>query len=194
MLLLPILFLSLTKAAKADHVMGADIQWKCLGNDTYQIIFKFYRDCRGIPKSGSVTLSFTSDSCANSRSGSITCNRVSLTDITPVCSANKPCNPANTMLTSIPYGIEEHRFEGKVYLGGTYTACCWYKFTFSECCRSGPINTGHSWANFSTELWLNRCITPCDNGPQFNNPPIAIKCAGQDVVYNHGVVDADGDS
>ena len=194
LLLLPILFLSLTKAAKADHVMGADIQWKCLGNDTYQIIFKFYRDCRGIPKSGSVTLSFTSDSCANSRSGSITCNRVSLTDITPVCSANKPCNPANTMLTSIPYGIEEHRFEGKVYLGGTYTACCWYKFTFSECCRSGPINTGHSWANFSTELWLNRCITPCDNGPQFNNPPIAIKCAGQDVVYNHGVVDADGDS
>jgi gliding motility-associated-like protein len=182
------------KNAFADHVMGADIQWQCLTNDTFKIVFKFYRDCRGIPKSASVVLQFQSDSCANSLSGSLTCNRVSLTDITPVCSNNKPCNPANTMLTSIPYGIEEHRFEGKIYLGGNYANCCWYKFTFSECCRSGPINTGYSWANFSTELWLNRCITPCDNGPEFKNPPIAIKCAGQDVIYNHGVVDIDGDS
>ncbi len=182
------------KIANADHVMGADIQWKCLGNDTFKIIFKFYRDCRGIPKSSSVQLQFYSDSCSSSLSGTVNCSRVSLVDITPVCNAYKPCNPANTMLTSIAYGIEEHRFEGKIYLGGNYANCCWYKFNFSECCRSGPINTGHSWANFSTELWLNRCITPCDNGPEFKNPPIAIKCAGQDVIYNHGVVDEDGDS
>ncbi len=178
----------------ADHVMGADIQWKCLTNDTFKIIFKFYRDCRGIPKSSTVQLQFTSDSCASSLSGTVNCTRVSMVDITPVCNGDKPCNPANSMLTSIPYGIEEHRFEGKVYLGGNFANCCWYKFTFSECCRSGPINTGYSWANFSTELWLNRCITPCDNGPEFKNPPIAIKCAGQDVIYNHGVVDQDGDS
>jgi gliding motility-associated-like protein len=183
-----------SKNAQADHVMGADIQWKCLGHDTFKIIFKFYRDCRGIPKSNTVSLQFSSDSCSNSYSGSLNCNRVSLVDITPVCTNSKPCVPANTMLSSIPYGIEEHRFEGTVYLGGSYANCCWYKFTFSECCRSGPIGTGHSWANFSTELWLNRCVTPCDNGPEFKNPPIAIKCAGQDVAYNHGVSDEDGDS
>ncbi len=193
-LVLAFIALFISKNTYADHVMGADIQWKCLGNDTFKIIFKFYRDCRGIPKSGSVSLAFSSDSCSSSLSGSLNCSRVSLVDITPVCSANKPCNPSNTMLSSIPYGIEEHTFTGKIYLGGNYANCCWYKFTFGECCRSGPINTGYSWANFSTELWLNRCITPCDNGPEFKNPPIAIKCAGQDVVYNHGVVDEDGDS
>ncbi len=186
--------LLISKSASADHVMGADIQWKCLGNDTFKIIFKFYRDCRGIPRGGSASLQFSSDSCASSLSGTLNCNRVSLVDITPVCNANKPCNPANAMLPSLPYGIEEHTYEGKIYLGGNYANCCWYKFTFSECCRSGPINTGYSWAMFSTELWLNRCITPCDNGPEFRNPPVAIKCAGQDVAYNHGVVDIDGDS
>ena len=141
-----------SKNVFADHVMGADIQWKCLGNDTFKIIFKFYRDCRGIPKSGSVQLQFSSDSCSSSLSGTLNCSRVSITDITPVCNNNKPCNPTNAMLPNIPYGIEEHRFEGKIYLGGSYANCCWYKFSFSECCRSGPINTGYSWANFSTEL------------------------------------------
>lgn len=183
-----------SKSASADHVMGADIQWKCLGNDTFKIIFKFYRDCRGISRWSTASLSFYSDSCASSLSGTLNCNRVSIVDITPVCNADKPCDPSNTMLPAIPYGIEEHTYEGKIFLGGNYANCCWYKFSFSECCRSGPINTGYSWANFSTELWLNRCIVPCDNGPEFRNPPVAIKCAGQDVVYNHGVVDIDGDS
>lgn len=180
--------------AKADHVMGADIQWKCIGNDTFRIIFKFYRDCRGIPKSASVSILITSDSCSSSQSFNATLQRTNLVDITPVCQGNKPCNPTNTMLPSIPYGIEEHTFEGNIYLGGARANCCWYKVFFQECCRSGPINTGYSWANFSTEMWLNRCITPCDNGPQFSNPPMAILCAGQDVCFNHGAQDIDGDS
>ncbi len=32
---------------KADHVMGADMGYQCLGNGKYKIIVKFYRDCRG---------------------------------------------------------------------------------------------------------------------------------------------------
>ncbi len=193
-ILLFIVLCFLCRQAYADHVMGTDIQWKSLGNDTFKIIFRFYRDCRGIPRSGSVVLSFASDSCSSAYTGTVTCTRTSIKDITPVCLNNRPCNPTNTMVTGIPYGIEEHIFEGKVYLGGNYANCCWYKFIFSDCCRSGVINTGYSWANYSTELMLNRCVTPQDNSPEFRNPPLGIACTGQDIYYSDDVNDIDGDS
>jgi len=34
--------------AKATHMMGADISYRCLGNGKYKIIAKVYRDCRGV--------------------------------------------------------------------------------------------------------------------------------------------------
>ncbi|MFN4941656.1 MAG: hypothetical protein ACK5GM_06945, partial [Bacteroidota bacterium] len=34
-------------SAKADHVMGSDMGYQCLGGGKYKLIIKFYRDCRG---------------------------------------------------------------------------------------------------------------------------------------------------
>ena len=42
-----ILFGGQANTLKADHVMGADMSYRCLGNDKYKITVKFYRDCRG---------------------------------------------------------------------------------------------------------------------------------------------------
>ena len=62
------------------------------------------------------------------------------------------------------------------------------------CCRNSNITTGLGDADFFSESWLNRCLSVADNSPEFKNLPIEIRCAGQDVIYNHGVYDADGDS
>lgn len=46
LLVLMILFVSSQQALKADHVMGADMSYVCLGSGKYKLIIKFYRDCR----------------------------------------------------------------------------------------------------------------------------------------------------
>ena len=192
-----------TKQANATHVMGMDIVWKCLGNDTFQITLVVYRRCTDGAASMSsgdlASMTITSDSCANSYTVSKgTMKSYTVEDITPVCSSGqKPCpisGGSGTSTAQIPVGVERHTAVWKVYFGGNYANCCWYKMRWQLCCRNSNITTGYADADFYSESWLNRCVQPCDNGPEFKNVPVAIKCAGQDVCFNHGVVDADGDS
>ena len=189
-----------TKKAQATHVMGMDIQWKCLGNDTFEITVVVYRRCTdGAAGMSNPGLQITSDSCANSYTvGSGSPKSYTVEDITPVCaSQQKPCpmsGGSGQSTAQIPVGVERHTWVYKVYFGGNYANCCWYKMRWQLCCRNSNISTGYADADFYSESWLNRCAAPCDNGPEFKNTPIAIKCAGQDVCFNHGVFDADGDS
>ncbi len=189
------------KQAKATHVMGLDMQWKCLGNDTFQITVVAYRRCTdGASTMGGQTFTISSDSCTAGNYNVSLGNLLSYTveDITPVCATQqKPCpmsggSGASTAL--IPVGVERHTYVYKVWLGGNYKNCCWYRMYWALCCRNSNISTGYADADFYSYSWLNRCVAPCDNGPEFKNTPIAIKCAGQDVCFNHGVYDQDGDS
>ena len=64
-----LLFCLLTAAqeARASHAMGADLQYQCLGNNTYRIVLRFYRDCAGIDAPTSVTVQLFSP-CAGTTS------------------------------------------------------------------------------------------------------------------------------
>lgn len=195
-----LILLGFTQKTHANHLLGMDIQWKSVGNDTFLITITAYRRCTdGADNISYPNFSITSDSCASSNVvhyGSAISHSVE--DITPICpTAQKICPSAGgsgQSTAQIPIGIERHIWIYKIYLGDTFANCCWYKIRTDMCCRNSNITTGYADANFYTESWLNHCVAPYDNGPEFRNPPIAIKCAGQDVCYNHGVYDADGDS
>ncbi len=185
---------------KATHIMGMDLQWKSLGSDTYNITVVIYRRCTdGAALMNNPGLLITSDSCATTYNV-LTGAPISyiVEDITPTCVIQqKPCpiSGGNAQSTvGIPAGIERHTWVYKVFLGGSYANCCWYKMRWQLCCRNSNITIGLADADFYSESWLNRCLNVADNSPVFAYPPIEIRCAGQDVVYNHGVFDVDGDS
>jgi hypothetical protein len=114
LLLFSLLALFGARPAQASHIMGADMQYICLGNGKYKIVASVYRDCRGIPmeqsqftfwmSSGSPETGF----CGNSLP--LTFTRVSIQELTPVCDTAKlRCQPTNS--TVVPYGVEKHVFE-----------------------------------------------------------------------------------
>jgi len=35
--------------AKASHILGGEITYRCLGNGLFEFTIKVYRDCNGIP-------------------------------------------------------------------------------------------------------------------------------------------------
>lgn len=175
--------------ARATHVMGSDIRWQCLGGDTFLITVTAYRDCNGIPLTGTnLGYQSTDGSCVGTRvsaNPNVCCG----TDITPVCgrSCSRCISNSNC---PFPLGIEQFTITARVYIP---PPCCNYTISWEECCRNGAITTGAAGNDFWSEVYMNRCIKPCDNSPYFTSPPVGIFCVGQCVVYNPGANDDDRD-
>src|SRR5687767_14292539 len=103
----------------ADHMVGSDIVYKCLGNGKYLITLRVYRDCNGIPLSTTPM----SASCS-SATFSVSVSKISVRDITGI---DAKCPVQSRCSGSYPYGVEEHVFTATVDLS-SYSCC---EFTFS---------------------------------------------------------------
>lgn len=171
-------------------MMGSDITWKCLGNGKYAIRVTAYRSCLGIPIAYSPIV--VSSKCGNynhSGGNGPTGGR----DITPVC--KRSCTKCSSAGCEFPFGIEQYYYDDTVDLSSTN--CCEFSPSWQQSARNIAIETGASGQNFYCEGTLNKCHPgdkPCDNSPYFTNPPVAIYCKGQCVIYNPGVNDDDMNS
>ena len=172
--------------AQASHGMGADITYECLGGYDYLIRLKFYRDCSGINVGNSQIASI--NGCGVSIT--TTLNLVSgPTEVSPLCPSalnSSTCNSGN-----LP-GVQEVIYEGVVTINNL---CQMYSIGWTNCCRNAGITTldNPSTQNIYIEAMLDNTNNPCNNSPTFNNIPTPYVCLGQDISYNHGVTDADGD-
>jgi gliding motility-associated-like protein len=204
--LLRIFFLAgllLPLVTEASHLMGGEITWRCLksGPDAGKFVFqvKLYRDCNGIPQSGSVTLN------TNAPGGSITCNQISVSDISPVAYlANGLPNPACPTCTNPqnqPNAVQEFIYESAPRLiTGVPPATGWY-FDWDNCCRNALIvnlsNTGSGTFVLRAIMYpYNATNTnPCfDSSPQFAERPQLATCPKNFTAYNANAVDEELDS
>ncbi|MGB0431083.1 MAG: hypothetical protein ACPGLV_11460, partial [Bacteroidia bacterium] len=199
--LLPILLLLLFfSGAKADHFIGSDFTWECLGNDTFKITLTFYQDCNGC-HFGERQTGCTWELCrlpalnitSNCGTKTATFTQVSHQDITPVC--DEQCSRCTKCDCSFKFGIRKHVLTTLVYVGDhRKNGCCEFTISYQSCCRSTSITTGAANNSFYVDAQFNACQTPCDNSPKFTNAPIAILCLGRDFIYNQGAVDSDVDT
>jgi len=165
-------------------MMGSDISYKCISPGKYEITAKIYRDCRGIP----LHLPDIFAVCGSTQRY-IRTRLVSVKDITPSC--EKYYVPCDSNTSQTREGVEEHTYVGTVDLN-TYPyselTCCNIRFSVSQCCRNGAINTAYV-DNFYTYAELNRCLAPCNNSPTLTNIPISYICCNQPFYFNMGGVD-----
>ncbi len=194
-----LLFLSCLGYSRADHVVGSDILYKCLGNGKYEIIFKFYRDCNGCNVAGGggggtgascghpvLTITGANGTCNNVGLGNVNITRVSITDITQLCGSSKSACAGGTF----PYGIEEHLYKGTIDLSARIASgCCKFKISTTIFVRSTTITTGAANQGFYTEAYINACDSICNSSPIYTSHPVAIICVGQDFVFNNGALD-----
>ncbi|HYG16427.1 MAG TPA: hypothetical protein VEC12_11790, partial [Bacteroidia bacterium] len=167
--------------ARASHVMGSDITYKCLGNGKYEVTVTVYRDCNGVTLSNSPI----SARCATGAgAATFSIPEVSVRDITGI---DQRCTTQSRCSGSYTYGIEEHVFKGVIDLSALN--CCEIILSWEQCCRNGAITTGAANANFYTEARLNKCINPCNSSPTFTSAPAALICVGQDFTFNNGALD-----
>ncbi len=189
MMVFCMLLLGGAQEAHASHGQGTDIVYSCTGiPNQYNVTLSIYRDCRGVNLGTTARVSYSG--CGVT--GSITLNRQSLTDITPIC----PGDPTACDRGGGAFGSEQHVYTGTLTLPATLTGCNNILMSYSLCCRNNAITTLSSPGSESLyiDVLLDNSTTVCNNSPIFLNPPTAYTCAGNDVFYNHGAFDPDNDS
>ncbi|CAN5637141.1 hypothetical protein BH11BAC2_BH11BAC2_11410 [soil metagenome] len=180
--------LSSSKNAQASHAMGADLTYQCMGGNTYKVRLSFYRDCIGISAPANVYVNIKSASCGQNIG--VTCYPIPGTgqQVTYLCpTALSTCNGGTFT------GIQEWIYEGVITLP---MQCVDWQFNYTLCCRNAAITTiGSPGSNtFYIYANLNNTISPCNSSPTFSNKPVPFACLGQQLCFNHGAVDPDGDS
>lgn len=183
-------FFSLQLAVKevhASHSMGADLTYRCLGGNNYEITLSFYRDCVGVPADQFADILFTS-SCYPSFNVTIFQIAGTGQEISPICpNDTTTCNGGSFT------GIQEYIYRGVVTLPGP---CADWNFSYNLCCRNAAITNINNPSSTLMYIFatLDNTITPCNNSPVFSNKPVPFACLGQQYCFNHGGFDPDGDS
>jgi gliding motility-associated-like protein len=171
----------------ATHIVGGEMNYRCLGNNQYEISLTVFRDCyNGIPPfdaPASVGVFNANNSLvADLRIpfiGDDTLEAVlfdSCLVIPPIVCVHRTTYVDTVTLNFSPGG---------------------YKLVYQRCCRNysivnivDPNNTGASFYTFISE----ESLLSCNSNPVFNAwPPIYI-CAGTPIVFDHSATDAEGDS
>lgn len=171
----------------ASHSMGADLTYRCLGGNSYEVTLSFYRDCAGVEADTNALIHFKS-SCFGD--DTLTIYQIPGTgqEISPICrNDTTTCNGGEFT------GIQEYIYQGIINLPGP---CADWTFSFNLCCRNWAITNIDVPGNTLMYIYatLNNTITPCNNSPVFSNKPVPFACLGQQFCYNHGGFDTDGDS
>mgnify|MGYP001162731325 CR=1 FL=1 len=182
----------ISNQAQASHAAGAEITYRCLGGDTFQLTYHFYRDCGGVsPPSvgqlnrttGGGNRTFITCTAGGSKTPSWTATDTN--DVTPICSGSSSECDGGT----VP-GIEEYIFMDTIILNPRCN-----NWTVGV-----RVNARNSSSNLqgSNQLYVETTIFTttkrCNTSPTFTSAPAPYFCIGQKVNYSYGAIDADGDS
>lgn len=179
--------------ARASHMIGGDITYRCLGNNRYQITITLFQDClngepEAIAQDDPANYSIYRNSpipllvaYGNVRSAS--------TDIIPTGFSNECItNYPNTCLRRQVFVFEVELPPDNVY---------GYTIVYQRCCRNAVIqniiNPGNIGVTYSATIPPSN--SDCaNNSAVFKNVPPQIICSANPFAYDFSATDIDGDS
>lgn len=184
--LLFIVIVFLTTQSMASHIVGGEMSYVCLGNNTYEFTVNIYRDCIGgnpaaLESDNPAFISiFRGNSFYSFDSLYFTEQFIVPPDFKNDCIKNPP----PTCLSLLRFKFVRQLPAGNLP----------YTVVYQRCCRNESINNiinpGVTGATYY-------CIVPpsiCNNSAKYKNFPPQIICVNNPFVYDHSATDSDGDS
>lgn len=168
-------------------MVGGEINYRCLGNDQYEIMVTVFRDCdTGVPwfdNPASIGVFDINDSLIYDLRLQLRNNDTLDLNLTDPCLVAPPnvCIHTTTYLDTITLPFR---------VGG-------YQIVYQRCCRNqdivnivAPTSTGATYSSYVSE----EALLTCNSSARFIEWPPVYICAGVPIVYNHSAFDPDGDS
>ena len=197
-LLLPFILLLSYNEAKALHIIGGDVVYKCLKLDSisrtvrYQITFTMYRDSKSNGANFDDPTRFgIYRGSGNNWTFIRTVDEINVRDIKniDIIDANNPC-----ILVPVNVGVQSGVYVFEITLPIVNEN---YLIAYQRCCRNNTIlnlvDPGSTGAAFTTEITPEAQMN-CNNSPTFKSFPPVVICVNRPINYDHSAVDMDGDS
>jgi len=184
--LLPVLIVLLLSLvfveSRANHVLGGNITWECLGGNQYQITYTQYRDCFGATPALSVeNVFFFPSGCASSPfiQDLNFVSEIEISDLCPSELASSSCESyfTNTATGGIFPGVTQVVYSGVV----TLPAGCTWKVVWNENnwnyfnnIDSSTYPAAYTYAEINTSV--------CSNSADITSLGAPYECIGQGVI------------
>ncbi|OJV54648.1 MAG: hypothetical protein BGO31_06675 [Bacteroidetes bacterium 43-16] len=180
-------------SAKASHIFGGDITYRCRGNNNFEFTFTLYHDClsgdpqaiaQDNPSYFAIFDAVTSDVIIEGSTG-----QALSSDVIPPGFSNECINnmPNTCMRKTI--------FRFTVTLQPNPNG---YLFVYQRCCRNQTINNiynpGVTGATFTSRIPPFTAGQCSNNSAVFTNNPPQIICANNPFSFDFSATDIDGDS
>lgn len=187
---------SILFSARATHIVGGSLTYEHLGGSSYRIMLRLYRDCTPTTVPTPVNLQTTANvdfyyGSTGAFYQRVVLNRVEYAVIDPnldTCVADPGICVQEGLFTAVVNNLPP-------ISGG-------YHMYFETCCRNGSVqnifnpNTsgpGGGGEGFYCKISDNTLLLT-NSSPQWRNPPPVFICHQQNIGFDHGATDADGDS
>jgi uncharacterized repeat protein (TIGR01451 family) len=185
-----LIFLSIlfsTRNVSATHAAGGNITYQHISGNCYSIRLTFYRDCLGIPVTLPIIVSISSAACSQNTTLALDPIAGTGQEITVPCPGHSTtCTGGNEP------GIQKWEFESQYCFPAQ---CADWLISIAVSARNSAITTLQNPGSndIYIEARLNN-LNGDNNSPQFSIDPSVFMCLGQDLIFNNGMVDPDGDS
>jgi len=193
------LFLILNYQAKAGHIIGGDMTYRCLGDQRYVIRLDIYIDCNctncasfdefgyfGFYRCGGNS---NIDCESLNQLNRISTLEIQIADIESVPAPDYECisNPPNLCVLKGSY---------EFVLGLPQSDASYY-IMYQRCCRNVTINNiidpGKAGATYFVEI-TPEAQASCNSSAVFREFPPTVICSGFPLTFDHSATDIDGDS
>jgi len=184
------LFIGHINMGMASHILGAELSYVCLGQDTsgkdsIEVHLTLLWECVGFSSPDGLNICYRSPACGVNTIRTL--NRIDSSTTTPLCSLYK-----NICDNGLYISVEKKLYTGILVLA----PCSDWRFGFEYGSRDATttniFNPGAE--TVTIECRFDNLNYPCNNSPVYNSYPFAYICSNQPVIYNLGAFDLDGDS
>lgn len=182
----------------ANHLVGGELTYECLGGNDYRINLIIYRDCysSGAPFDAVAAIYLrdpgTGDYLPNPLDPSLF--RIPV-ELAPEDTIRLPINDEGLCTDFIPdVCVSRGEYSLDISLAPRAGG---YEVVYQRCCRNTTIlninNPGETGSTY-TVLIPHEDNTCNNSSPTFNNFPPLVICDGFPILFDHAATDVDGDS
>lgn len=181
------LFLIISTSSFASHIVGGEVYYDSLGNDTYRVTFEVYRDCTGSGFDSPLQFTVFTSTGAIFATYSIP---LPVPDTLPIIYDDPCVTPPNDIC------IERAIYIDTIQLPATPGG---YRIVYQRCCWANNIQNitdPGSWGiTIETNVPGTTLVGQADNNcARFDNYPPIVLCSNLTLTFDHVATDIDGDS
>lgn len=180
--------LLLPNTSRATHIVGGEVYYDSLGNNTYKVTFEIFRDCTPGTSAFDNPLNYTIF-YANGTIWSQFSVPANLIEQLPIV-YDDPCVTVPTDIC-----VERAVYIDTVILPFDVDG---YYITYTRCCWSGAydniVNPGDNGINITTTIPGSSLVDVPNQSARFTNYPQIVLCSSNEFTFDHSATDPDGDS